>query len=130
MLVLTEEILMFFTRENILALIVVAGLIAIGATVKTDMAAAQMAKAASQTANSSASAPAPLPGNVVAGTAEAMKLLTLMDADKSGKVSRAEFMAFMAAEFDRMDINHDGELDLKELQQSQLMVVHRGGSRR
>jgi Ca2+-binding EF-hand superfamily protein len=58
-----------------------------------------------------------------------MKLLLLMDADKSGKVSRAEFMAFMTSEFDRLDINHDGELDVKELEQSQL-AVHRGGSHR
>jgi Ca2+-binding EF-hand superfamily protein len=53
-----------------------------------------------------------------------------MDADNSGKVSRAEFMAFMAAEFDRLDINHDGELDLKELKNSRVVMTQRGGSRR
>jgi hypothetical protein len=43
------------------------------------------------------------------------KLLLLMDTDKNGKVSKKEFMAFMEKEFDRLDTNHDGELDVKEL---------------
>ena len=67
---------------------------------------------------------------VAAGEAEAKKLLLLMDTDKSGKVSKEEFMRFMAAEFDRLDVNKDGELDVKELEKSQLMTVHRGGAHR
>jgi hypothetical protein len=67
---------------------------------------------------------------VAAGEIEAKRLLLLMDADKSGKVSRAEFMSFMAAEFDRLDTNHDGELDVKELEQSQLETAHHGGTHR
>jgi hypothetical protein len=43
------------------------------------------------------------------------QLLLLMDADKNGKVSKQEFMSFMDKEFDRLDQNHDGELDVKEL---------------
>jgi hypothetical protein len=46
---------------------------------------------------------------------EVKRLLQLMDKDKNGKVSRDEFMAFMSAEFDRLDVNHDGQLDVKEL---------------
>jgi hypothetical protein len=42
-------------------------------------------------------------------------LLFLMDADQNGKVSKKEFMNFMSKEFDRLDTNHDGELDVKEL---------------
>jgi uncharacterized membrane protein YdfJ with MMPL/SSD domain len=57
-------------------------------------------------------------------TEAAKKLLLFMDADKSGKVSKQEWMKFMEAEFDRLDANHDGELDVKELTQSQ-MRVHR-----
>ena len=106
---------MILTSKNFLALIVVAALIAIGSTRKTAIAGAQAANTPSQAASPNAPASAPAPEYVAAGTAEAIKLLRLMDADKSGKVSRAEFMAFMTAEFDRMDINHDGELDLKEL---------------
>jgi len=64
--------------------------------------------------------------NLEAGEAEAKRMLLLMDADKNGKVSRKEFMAFMETEFDRMDINKDGELDVKELTQ---FHVH-GGTHR
>ena len=57
---------------------------------------------------------------LAAGTAATKQLLLLMDTDKSGKVSRQEFMTFMTAEFDRLDVNHDGELDVKELTQLQV----------
>ncbi len=73
--------------------------------------------------------PAPVPSEkVAAGQAAALKLLRLMDTDSSGKVSRAEFMAFMNAEFDRLDIDHDGELDVHELEQ--IDITHRGGHTR
>ena len=65
---------------------------------------------------------------VAAGEREARKMLLLMDTDKSGKVSKQEFMSFMEAEFERLDVNKDGELDVKELTQSQVYVV-RGRSR-
>lgn len=52
------------------------------------------------------------------GELEAKRLILLMDRDHSGMVSREEFMTFMAAEFDRLDKNHNGELDVKELTQS------------
>ena len=73
--------------------------------------------------------PAPvIPEKVAAGRAAALKLLKLMDTDSSGKVSRAEFMAFMNAEFDRLDFDHDGELDVHELEQ--IEITHRGGHTR
>ena len=49
------------------------------------------------------------------------QLLGLMDTDKNGKVSKAEFMRFMEAEFDFADKNKDGELDPTELKN----LVHR-----
>jgi len=52
---------------------------------------------------------------VAAGEAYARQLLQLMDTDKNGKVSRAEFMHFMEAEFDRLDVDHNGELTVQEL---------------
>lgn len=64
--------------------------------------------------------------NLVAGEKEAKKMLRLMDTDKSGKISKKEFMAFMEAEFERLDINHDGELDVKELTNSQVQIRTRG----
>jgi hypothetical protein len=55
---------------------------------------------------------------VALGTDEVKQLLTLMDTDKNGKISKAEFMKFMEAEFDRLDKDKSGELDAKELTQS------------
>jgi hypothetical protein len=52
---------------------------------------------------------------LTAGEAAATQLLLLMDTDKDGMVSKAEFMSFMSAEFDHMDMNHDGKLDVREL---------------
>lgn len=58
------------------------------------------------------------------GAAEVKQLLLLMDTNKNGKISRKEYMDFMAAEFDRLDTDKNGELDVKELTQSQLRVSH------
>ena len=52
---------------------------------------------------------------VAAGDPYIRQLLLLMDTDKNGKVSKQEFMSFMDKEFDRLDVNHDGELDPREL---------------
>ena len=54
------------------------------------------------------------------GEDEVKQLLLLMDTDKSGKISKQEFMRFMEAEFDRLDKDKSGELDVKELAQSQI----------
>jgi len=48
------------------------------------------------------------------------QLLLLMDADKSGKISKREWMSFMEAEFNRLDRDGSGELDANELRQSGL----------
>src|SRR5271169_4661233 len=52
------------------------------------------------------------------GEAEVKQLLLLMDTDKSGKISKQEWMKFMEAEFDRLDKDKKGELDRNELLQS------------
>jgi Ca2+-binding EF-hand superfamily protein len=58
------------------------------------------------------------------GLDEVKQLLLLMDTDKNGKISKQEYMAFMAAEFDRLDVDENGELDAKELTKSSLRVSH------
>jgi len=40
----------------------------------------------------------------------------------NGKVSRQEFKEYMVAEFDRLDKDKSGELDVKKLAQSQFQV--------
>lgn len=63
------------------------------------------------------------------GEAYARQMLLLMDRDKNGKVSRQEFMDFMAAEFEKMGKNKDCELDVKELTRVRLLV-HAGAPHR
>ncbi|HYA76928.1 MAG TPA: hypothetical protein VED83_08460 [Burkholderiaceae bacterium] len=53
--------------------------------------------------------------NVEAGYEETKDLLRLMDKDKNGKVSKKEFMSYMESEFERLDVDHNGELDVNEL---------------
>ena len=60
---------------------------------------------------------------IAAGQPEVKQLLLLMDADKNGKVSKQEFMRFMEAEFDRLDKDKSGELDVKELTQLQVRPI-------
>jgi len=61
--------------------------------------------------------------NVEAGEGYVKQLLYLMDKDKNGKISKKEFMSFMEAEFDRLDVNHDGELDVTEIEKTHLRWV-------
>jgi Ca2+-binding EF-hand superfamily protein len=66
--------------------------------------------------------------NVAAGEVEAKRLLLLMDRDSNGKVSHKEFIAFMEEEFQKLDVNKDGELDVAELTRSRL-TPHGGRQR-
>jgi hypothetical protein len=59
---------------------------------------------------------------LAAATEAAKQLLLAMDTDKTGKVSKEERMKFMEAEFDRLDTDHKGQLDVKELTQSRVRV--------
>jgi hypothetical protein len=58
------------------------------------------------------------------GESEVKQLLLLMDTDESGKISREEWMKFMEAEFDRLDKDKKGQLDVNELTESKLRVSH------
>jgi Ca2+-binding EF-hand superfamily protein len=49
-------------------------------------------------------------------------LIRMMDADHNGEVSKAEFMSFMSAEFDRIDADKSGTLTSGELSNS--IFVH------
>ena len=56
--------------------------------------------------------------------ANAKELLLLMDTDKTGKITKQQWMKFMEAEFDRLDKDKKGELDPKELTESRVWVDH------
>ena len=105
--------------RKILLIFFVAGLLAAGSMVRSAIAAGQEITPGAQPVS-------PQSPKVAAGEADAKKLLLLMDTDKNGKVSKQEFMNFMEAEFNRLDKNKDGELDVKELTQSQLVPSHHG----
>jgi Ca2+-binding EF-hand superfamily protein len=64
------------------------------------------------------------------GEKETRQLLRLMDRDQNGQVSKQEFMQFMEAEFDRMDVDHSGELSVHELSKFPFRYspTHPGGS--
>jgi hypothetical protein len=49
---------------------------------------------------------------------EVKKLLLIIEPDKKGKISKQEYMKFMEAEFERLDKDKNGELDVKKLTQS------------
>jgi EF hand len=71
----------------------------------------------------------PKPRNTLAlGEDEVKQLLLLIDTNKSGKITKQQWMKFMDAEFDRLDTNKTGELDARELAQSRLRVSHFGSA--
>jgi hypothetical protein len=47
-----------------------------------------------------------------------------MDTDKNGKIFKEEWMKFMEAEFDRLDVEKNGELGVKEIAQSRLRASY------
>ncbi len=63
------------------------------------------------------------PDKLVLGEDEVKQLLLLMDTDKNGKISKKEWMDFASAEFDRLDTDKSGELDVKEIAQSRLRAT-------
>jgi len=70
----------------------------------------------------------PKPQNKLAMAEDGVKqLLSLMNIDRNGMVSKQEFMKFMEAEFERLDKSKKGELNVKELTQSNLTASHFAG---
>ncbi|MGA8172527.1 MAG: EF-hand domain-containing protein [Methylocystis sp.] len=55
-----------------------------------------------------------------AGSRDVQNLIRLMDQDKNGVVSKEEFMQFMEAEFDRLDVDKSGGLTPQELSRSSI----------
>jgi Ca2+-binding EF-hand superfamily protein len=52
-----------------------------------------------------------------AANADVRQLVKMMDSDKSGTVSKDEFLQFVSQTFDRLDANKNGELEREELRQ-------------
>jgi hypothetical protein len=104
---------MLMRTNKLWIIVVIALLVATGTTIGT--AAAQKASV-------------PKPQNKLAMAEEHVKqLLSLMDTDKNGMVTKQEFMKFMEIEFERLDKSKKGELSAKELTQSTLAPSHVAG---
>ena len=58
------------------------------------------------------------PDRNVMAVANVKQLLLVMDTDKRGKISKRQWMAFMEAQFDRLDVEKKGELDQTAIKQS------------
>jgi Ca2+-binding EF-hand superfamily protein len=70
----------------------------------------------------------PKPQNKLAMGEDGVKqLLPLMNTDSKGMVSKQDFMKFMEAEFERLDKTKKGELNVKELTQSNLTASRFAG---
>jgi Ca2+-binding EF-hand superfamily protein len=73
---------------------------------------------------------APKPQDKLAQANENVKqLLLLLDADQNGRISKKEWMAFMEAEFNKLDRDGNGELDQKELVEARLSVRQRSAAK-
>jgi Ca2+-binding EF-hand superfamily protein len=55
------------------------------------------------------------------------QLLLLMDTDKNGMVSQQDYMRFMEAEFRRLDKSNQGQLNARQLNQSNLSAPRFAG---
>jgi hypothetical protein len=55
---------------------------------------------------------------------EVKQMLLLMDTDESGKISKQEWLRFMEAEFDRLDLDKTRSLDLRKLAVTGAQVRH------
>lgn len=64
------------------------------------------------------------PNRLVIAEKNAKEMLLLMDANKDGKISKSEWMNFMSKEFDYLDTDKSGYLDVKELEKSNLNFSH------
>ena len=95
-------------RKIIFILLVIAGLVAAGAILGT--------------ANTQRADVPKTQNKIAMGEENAKQLLLLMDTDKTGDVTKQEWMRFMEAEFDRLDKDKTGKLHVKELTESQLHV--------
>ena len=62
------------------------------------------------------------PNRIVIGIENVKQLLLVMNTDKRGKISKQQWMAFMEAEFDRLDVTKKGELDQTAIKQSMAHV--------
>jgi hypothetical protein len=102
---------MLSKANRVTVIVVISALVAVGSIIGT--AAAQKDSA-------------PKPQNKLAlGEDQVKQLLPLMEADTHGKVSKQQYMRFMEAEFERLDRDKNGQLDVKALTHATTLTAAR-----
>ena len=104
------EIFMHKRQRLVLLVALVAALLALVTTRKSAFA------------QDTASVPKPQ-DYVALGEPDARRLLLLIGPNKDGKITKQAWMKFMSAEFDRLDNDKSGSLDVKELAVSRLQAT-------
>jgi len=61
------------------------------------------------------------------GEDDVRHLLLVMDPTGSGKISKQEYLKFMEAEFERLDKDKTGELDVRKLAKTNVTAIHYAG---
>ena len=61
------------------------------------------------------------------GEDDVRHLLLVMDSTGSGKISKHEYLKFMEAEFERLDKDKTGQLDVRKLAKSNVAAIHYAG---
>lgn len=110
---------MFRHWRSVLAII---GAVFITGAVAVNVAAGQSEKSTGVVSPTPEAEKAERERRLAAATDAAKQLLLAMDTDQSGKISKEEWMKFMEAEFDRLDADHKGQLNVKELTQSRVRI--------
>jgi Ca2+-binding EF-hand superfamily protein len=64
-----------------------------------------------------------------AARSDVRQLLSLMDKDKNGTVSKEEFLQYMSATFDALDVNRSGQLEPTELRNARTPIAKHPGGR-
>lgn len=64
------------------------------------------------------------PNKGLIATQNAKEIMLLMDTDKDGRISKKEWMDFMSKEFDRLDTDHNGYIDQKDLLATMIVIKH------
>jgi uncharacterized membrane protein YdfJ with MMPL/SSD domain len=96
--------------------------VSLGGAMLVNVAAAQSEKSTGAVSPTADAERSEREKKIAVATDAATQLLLVMDTDKSGKVSKQEWMKFMEEEFDRLDTDHKGQLDVKELTQSRVRM--------
>jgi hypothetical protein len=89
--------------------------------VMTSMMAGSALLAAKGLSQDTANVPV-VPNKSLIAEPNAKQIMLLLDTDKDGRISKKEWMDFMSQEFDRLDTDHNGYINQKDLLATQIQI--------